>query len=233
MASKTGHRSAATTARLPSCSPPLNSSMSRSFSISIYGATWSTAAENLARWKDELLRQSTTSRVVKLSLTASASSTCCATISSSSQGRRALEDDPAPAPDAAVEKVIARVYDPVKRRGLIWHTQGSGKTLTMITIAAKLLRMPGVRQANRAYARRPQRVRVAALHNIEAYGIAHCGGRAEQTDLQQILRSDYRGLIVSMIHKFDDVPANLNERESVVVLVDEAHRPPAAISATI
>ena len=36
----------------------------------------------------------------------------------------------------AVEKVIERVHDPNKRRGLIWHTQGSGKTLTMITIAA-------------------------------------------------------------------------------------------------
>ena len=40
----------------------------------------------------------------------------------------------------AVEKVIPRVLEPAKRRGLIWHTQGSGKTLTMITIAAKLLR---------------------------------------------------------------------------------------------
>ena len=35
----------------------------------------------------------------------------------------------------AVEKVIERVHDPNKRRGLVWHTQGSGKTLTMITIA--------------------------------------------------------------------------------------------------
>ena len=40
----------------------------------------------------------------------------------------------------AVEKVLERVLDPVRRRGLIWHTQGSGKTLTMITIAAQLLR---------------------------------------------------------------------------------------------
>ena len=40
----------------------------------------------------------------------------------------------------AVEKVIERVHDPSKRRGLVWHTQGSGKTLTMITIAARLLR---------------------------------------------------------------------------------------------
>ena len=39
----------------------------------------------------------------------------------------------------AVERVIERIHDPYKRRGLIWHTQGSGKTLTMITIASRLL----------------------------------------------------------------------------------------------
>lgn len=40
----------------------------------------------------------------------------------------------------AVEKALDRIADPTKRRGLIWHTQGSGKTLTMLTIAARLLR---------------------------------------------------------------------------------------------
>ncbi|MGC8857436.1 MAG: type I restriction endonuclease, partial [Anaerolineae bacterium] len=34
----------------------------------------------------------------------------------------------------AVEKVVVRSRDPEKRRGLIWHTQGSGKTYTMITV---------------------------------------------------------------------------------------------------
>ncbi len=42
--------------------------------------------------------------------------------------------------------------------------------------------------------------------------------------MERILAADYRGLIVSMIHKFDKQPANLNERESVIVLIDEAHR---------
>ena len=43
----------------------------------------------------------------------------------------------------AVDKVIKRVHDPNRRRGLIWHTQGSGKTLTMITVASRLLRGGG------------------------------------------------------------------------------------------
>ena len=40
----------------------------------------------------------------------------------------------------AVEKAVDRARDPARRRGLVWHTQGSGKTLTMISIAARLLR---------------------------------------------------------------------------------------------
>src|SRR5438034_535993 len=35
---------------------------------------------------------------------------------------------------------------------------------------------------------------------------------------------DYRGIIVTMIHKFRDLPANLNTRKNIFVLIDEAHR---------
>src|SRR5438067_1366392 len=38
----------------------------------------------------------------------------------------------------AADRVVERAKDPKKRRALIWHTQGSGKTYTMIT-AARLL----------------------------------------------------------------------------------------------
>jgi type I restriction enzyme R subunit len=38
----------------------------------------------------------------------------------------------------AVDKVVARALDPKRSRGLVWHTQGSGKTYTMIK-AAELL----------------------------------------------------------------------------------------------
>ncbi|HSR51612.1 MAG TPA: type I restriction endonuclease subunit R, partial [Acidobacteriota bacterium] len=42
--------------------------------------------------------------------------------------------------------------------------------------------------------------------------------------LRQLLKRDRRGLIVSMIHKFDLMPADINPRENIFVLVDEAHR---------
>jgi len=59
--------------------------------------------------------------------------------------------------------------------------------------------------------------------------LAACGfGRVEvahsKRHLRELLASDQRGLIVSMIHKFHDIPAKINTRKNIFVLVDEAHR---------
>ena len=125
----------------------------------------------------------------------------------------------------AVEKVIERVQDPNKRRGLVWHTQGSGKTLTMISIAARLLRGGGQTEKPTVLMVVDRNELESQLfRNITGYGITTPEVAQSKDDLEKILASDYRGLVVSMIHKFDKRPANLNTRESVAVLIDEAHR---------
>lgn len=134
----------------------------------------------------------------------------------------------------AVEKVIARVVDQHKRRGLIWHTQGSGKTLTMITIASKLLRegsgvggvggVEGNEKPTVIMLVDRNELEAQLFRNITAYGVTNVTVAQSKRDLQQLLASDKRGLIVSMVHKFDDIPADVNTRQSIAVLVDEAHR---------
>ena len=42
----------------------------------------------------------------------------------------------------AVNKIVERAEDSTKKRGLIWHTQGSGKTYTMIVAAQKIIENP-------------------------------------------------------------------------------------------
>jgi len=125
----------------------------------------------------------------------------------------------------AVEKVVERVADPQKRRGLIWHTQGSGKTLTMITIASKLLRgsIGGEKPTVIMLVDRNE-LESQLFSNVAAYGITTAVVTQSKRDLQNLLAADQRGLIVSMIHKFDDLPATINMRRSIVILVDEAHR---------
>lgn len=125
----------------------------------------------------------------------------------------------------AVDKVVERVKDPNKRRGLVWHTQGSGKTLTMISIAARLLRSGEQREKPTVLMVVDRNELESQLFsNITGYGITMLAVAQSKDDLERILASDYRGLVVSMIHKFDKRPANLNTRESVIVLIDEAHR---------
>ena len=125
----------------------------------------------------------------------------------------------------SVEKVIERVHDSNKRRGLIWHTQGSGKTLTMITVASRLLRGGGGTEKPTVLMLIDRNeLENQLFKNITGYGITAFKVAQSKRDLRQILASDYRGLIVSMIHKFDDIPADINTRAGVTVLVDEAHR---------
>ena len=42
--------------------------------------------------------------------------------------------------------------------------------------------------------------------------------------LQQLLKTDFRGLIISMLHKFKDMPANICKRDNFYIFIDEAHR---------
>lgn len=131
----------------------------------------------------------------------------------------------------AVEKVIQRARDPLKRRGLIWHTQGCGKTLTMITIASRLLRESS-RGSEGAAGEKPTILMLVdrtelesqLFKNIVGYGLGSAMVAGSKRQLQKILSSDFRGLVVSMIHKFDDIPADMTARDNVIVLVDEAHR---------
>ena len=124
----------------------------------------------------------------------------------------------------AVEKVVERVKDPHKRRGLVWHTQGSGKTLTMVTVADRLLR--GAAGTKPTVLMLVDRTELEAnlFKSIEAYGIGTVEVAQSKRDLMRLLRAGYRGLIVSMIHKFEEADADALTREDVVVLVDEAHR---------
>src|SRR5439155_3459340 len=60
--------------------------------------------------------------------------------------------------------------------------------------------------------------------NLKEAGFGEVPVANSKRELRDLLRGDRRGLIVSMIHKFDGVPANLNLRHNIYVLVDEAHR---------
>jgi type I restriction enzyme R subunit len=124
----------------------------------------------------------------------------------------------------AVEKVVSRARDPEKQRGLIWHTQGSGKTYTMITVAKKLLESPLFQNPTVLMIVDRNELQQQLFQNLEAVGFGRVYVARSKRHLRELLRKDTRGLIVSMIHKFEDADAKLNSRSNIFVLVDEAHR---------
>ncbi len=131
----------------------------------------------------------------------------------------------------AVREVVERCADPAKRRGLVWHTQGSGKTFTLITAGRLILqdarRFPGatvilVVDRNELEGQLSGWVE-RLLGEIRGTGIAveQAGSRAR---LQELLDADFRGLVISMIHKFDGLRKDSSTRDDVFVFIDEAHR---------
>jgi type I restriction enzyme R subunit len=124
----------------------------------------------------------------------------------------------------AVKATVHRALDPARTRGLIWHTQGSGKTFTMIKAAELLFREPQADKPTVLLMIDRNELEDQMLKNLSALGLGNLEHADSIARLNQLLRDDYRGIIVTMIHKFRDMPANLNLRKNIFVLIDEAHR---------
>jgi len=123
-----------------------------------------------------------------------------------------------------VEKVVARALDGKRRRGLVWHTQGSGKTFTMIKTAEMLFRAPEADKPSVLLMIDRNELEDQMLKNLAALGLGNLEHASSIRRLNELLKNDYRGIIVTMIHKFRDMPADLNLRKNIYVLIDEAHR---------
>nr|MBP8976077.1 HsdR family type I site-specific deoxyribonuclease [Bacteroidota bacterium] len=124
----------------------------------------------------------------------------------------------------AINKIVERAQDPAKHRGLIWHTQGSGKTYTMIVAAQKIIENPLFENPTVIMLVDRNELESQLFANICAVGIGNVEVTESKEHLRELLLLDRRGLIVTMIHKFEGIPANSNTRKNIFVLVDEAHR---------
>jgi type I restriction enzyme R subunit len=124
----------------------------------------------------------------------------------------------------AVARCVERARDTTRTRGLVWHTQGSGKTYTMIVTAKLLIENPALANPTVLMLVDRNELEAQLFGNLEAVGFGHVEVAASKAHLRRLLEQDYRGLIVSTIQKFEAMPANINPRANLFVLVDEAHR---------
>lgn len=123
----------------------------------------------------------------------------------------------------SVEKIVSRATSDSGSRGLIYHTQGSGKTLTMSWVATRLYFDPRMHNPTIvAVADRTQLV-TQTFAQFASAGVPEPAKAASTAALQQALRTGERGIIATTVQKFAGAGV-LTDRENVILLVDEAHR---------
>jgi type I restriction enzyme, R subunit len=121
-------------------------------------------------------------------------------------------------------KIVERVKEGRIKKGLIWHFQGSGKSFLMVFAAQKLRRMVELKSPTVIILVDRTDLDTQISGTFNAADIANVETTDNIRDLQNLLERDTRKIIVSMIHKFRDAKPNMNERDNIIVLVDEAHR---------
>ncbi|WP_430934010.1 type I restriction endonuclease subunit R [Saccharicrinis sp. 156] len=121
-------------------------------------------------------------------------------------------------------KIVQRVVEGRIKKGLIWHFQGSGKSLLMVFAAQKLRRNPELKSPTVIVLVDRTDLDTQISGTFNAADIPNVETTDSINDLQLMLERDTRKIIISMIHKFKDAKPNMNTRENIIVLVDEAHR---------
>ena len=129
----------------------------------------------------------------------------------------------------AVNKALGSVHEAIGgdgRGGVFWHTQGSGKSLSMVFLAHLLeekLDSPTI-------------VVITDRNDLDSQLFAQfskCSDFLRQTPVQAQSRADLaqaissrraNGIIFTTMQKFEEEASALSDRKNVVVMVDEAHR---------
>ncbi|PKA10895.1 DEAD/DEAH box helicase [Leptospira meyeri] len=121
-------------------------------------------------------------------------------------------------------KIVDRVIEGQIKKGLLWHFQGSGKSLLMVFAAQKLRRNPLLKSPTVIVLVDRTDLDTQISGTFNAADIPNVETTDNINELRTLLEQDTRKIIISMIHKFRDAKPNLNTRENIIVLVDEAHR---------
>lgn len=131
----------------------------------------------------------------------------------------------------AVKLAVQRLLhgkNPRERSGIIWHTQGSGKSLTMMFMVREMYRHPALSNWKVVFV--TDRTQLENQLNETSRSIGFTVKVANSIKkLKELLRADTSDLIMAMIHKFREADLTetfpqLNASPHILVMTDEAHR---------
>lgn len=123
----------------------------------------------------------------------------------------------------AVKLILDRVRTGDRNRGLIHHTQGSGKTLAMTFAAAQLMSDEALNNPTVVLVADRLQLVAQTYGQFRSTGMPRLAAPTSAQALRALLSGDRRGIIFTTVHKFAGAGL-LSERDNIIVLIDEAHR---------
>ena len=122
----------------------------------------------------------------------------------------------------AAEAIVQRVLSG-GTQGLIWHYQGTGKSLLMAFAALMLLNDEAVGGPTVIVVLDRLDLIEQIERQFKTAGLPRVTTATSKDDLRQILKGDQRGIVLTTIFRFEGA-GELNTRDNIIVFVDEAHR---------
>ena len=128
----------------------------------------------------------------------------------------------------AVERTKLALREKSRKVGVVWHTQGSGKSLSMVFYTGIIVSNPAFNN--------PTIVVLTDRNDLDnqLYGTFCASSKLllrqtpKQADsrehLKELLNVKAGGIIFTTIHKFEEGFGVVNERDNIIFMADEAHR---------
>lgn len=120
--------------------------------------------------------------------------------------------------------IVQRVIAGYPKKGLIWHFQGSGKSLLMVFAAQKLRMVPELKNPTVVIVDDRIDLETQITATFNASDIPNLASAGSKEELISFFKGDMRKILITTIFKFGEVDGQLNARDNIILMVDEAHR---------
>ena len=124
----------------------------------------------------------------------------------------------------AANKIVDRVTSTPKAQGVIWHTQGSGKSLTMLYTAYKLRKTESLEDPTIFIVVDRKDLKDQMSDTFFDCEFPNARIVLSIGDLISIIKDKPAGVFITTVQKFSELGDIMDDRDNVVVLIDEAHR---------
>lgn len=124
----------------------------------------------------------------------------------------------------ATDLIVQRVLHGTSKQGLIWHFQGSGKSLLMVFTALKLRAMAALTNPTILVVVDRIDLDTQITGTFNASNVPGLVSTDTGDELRTLLSQGARKIIITTIQKFGEASGVLDTRDNIIAMVDEAHR---------